>query len=632
MPQPMSVNRLLLLRGYELTNMGPDGERDASRLVEWARTGQLDPFGELVTDLLSAGRLSSIATDLAAVEQPPLPVLVLLADLRARTNSIQLYELTNLDRRVRSELPDTVLVAWMGAILAEWGMWKGDMSTIGYAYGQGGAAAPSDPSRLARISEGRRLRIQSLATLATEPGSPTAVAVAGEVRRVFDEVDCHEERALTDVVFAYGRLALADDLSVEPMGVLQRGVKELDRLDADRLPFALACLAWSAYMVGDFASSADAVDHYDEVTATSPDLPPLVSEGVEMLRGLAALAVEGPSPEVIQRIGLHFERLRRQTLPTWFVGPVANDLLDVGETELAAQVVETVGSTVTVVRPAHQAVREVEIRLRLLQHADRSGIDELWTLYDEWQADGRWRRAAASAVRCAWTARRVGLIEEADQLIAWGRDLLPPPDEQTQWERMSLEGIRGDTHVQRPVRGRLRALSPDLLIERDGQTIQLGDVQAKLLALLAAVRRPVTTDWIVTALWSEADIDAGRNRLGAVLHRLRQKLNLVPDELIRRSRHGIELDGAGWEIDVWQFWELSAGDDDDQMAAIAMYRGDLVGRQLAYDDALEGERDRLRRRWLETARSLVAAGHLTEDQVATRAHRLGIADPTELGL
>jgi hypothetical protein len=611
--------------------MGPDGHRNASELLELARDGHLDLFVERVADLVSAGRLASVGPALAAIEDPPLPVRVLVADLRARSKAIELYDLTELDRRIRAEHPGSVLSNWMGAILAEWGLWKGDMSTVGYSYGDPSGLVAE--SRLAQISEGRRLRIRGLATLATEPGTAAALSLAAEVRTIFDRIDCHEERALTDVVFAYGRLAITDDLSVEPMAVLRRGVKELDRIGADRLPFGLACLAWSAYMIGDFGSAADAIDRYDEVTdptvepgaeSTSPPppLPPLVSEGVEMLRGLAALAIEGPSTEVIDRIGTHFERLRRHTLPTWFVGPVANDLLDVGETELAAQVVATVGSTVTIVRPAHQAIREVELRLRLLQRSDRTAIDELWQLYDEWQADGRWRRAATSAARCSWTARRAGLDEEADRLIEWGRAQLPPPDEQTQWERMYIEGTRSPTDVHS--RGRLRVLAPDLLIERDGATVRVGDVQAKLLALLAAVRRPVTTDWIVTALWSEADLDAGRNRLGAVLHRLRQKLNLLPDELIRRNRHGIELDGTGWEIDVWQFWDLSGGDEAERLAAYEIYGSDLAARQLAYDDLLDVERGRLRRRWRETAASLVDAGRLTADQVEARGHLLGL--------
>ncbi len=133
----------------------------------------------------------------------------------------------------------------------------------------------------------------------------------------------------------------------------------------------------------------------------------------------------------------------------------------------------------------------------------------------------------------------------------------------------------------------LVALAPDIRGDRDGQHIRPGDVQAKLLALLAAVRRPVTTDWIVTALWQDVDIEAGRNRLGAVLHRLRQRLGLAPDELIRRNRHGIELDDTGWDIDVWRFAELSRRHAEERRRAMDLYGADLVARQFAYDDLLE---------------------------------------------
>jgi hypothetical protein len=129
-------------------------------------------------------------------------------------------------------------------------------------------------------------------------------------------------------------------------------------------------------------------------------------------------------------------------------------------------------------------------------------------------------------------------------------------------------------------------------------------------------------------LWADVDPDTGRNRLGAALHRLRQRVGLLPDELVRRSRHGIELDGHGWEIDVWRFWELSSGDAESRVRALEMYRSDLAARQLAYDDALEDERAELRRRWWETARSLVDGGWWADDDATSRARRLGIEQLT----
>lgn len=144
------------------------------------------------------------------------------------------------------------------------------------------------------------------------------------------------------------------------------------------------------------------------------------------------------------------------------------------------------------------------------------------------------------------------------------------------------------------------------------------------MALLAAARRPVTTDWVVTALWPDADLDAGRNRLAALVHRIRQRLDLLPDELLRRTRHGLELDGHGWSVDVWSFWELSAGGPEDQERALELYRSDLAGRQLAYDDLFEDERTVLRQRWTEIIEAMIERGRLTVHEARDRAHRIGI--------
>ena len=221
-------------------------------------------------------------------------------------------------------------------------------------------------------------------------------------------------------------------------------------------------------------------------------------------------------------------------------------------------------------------------------------------------------------------------MDDAEELLTWATERLPGPEARTVWEHAYLEGLRGGTDTPGGTRGALRVLSPDVVVERDGESIRLGDVQARLLAVLAAARRPVTTDWIVTALWPEADLDAGRNRLAAVIHRIRQRLDLLPDELLRRTRHGLELDGHGWDVDVWRFWDLTDGDDDDKAQAIELYQSDLAARQLAYDDMLEEQRDLLRRRWIDTVRALVGSGRLSASEARTRAHRLGGSAEDEL--
>jgi hypothetical protein len=218
----------------------------------------------------------------------------------------------------------------------------------------------------------------------------------------------------------------------------------------------------------------------------------------------------------------------------------------------------------------------------------------------------------------------------ADALFEWGLDRLPPESGRTEWERASVKGWRSDPVPPTPGHDALVALSPDLYVVRDGQRIQPGDVQARLLALLAAVHRPVTTDWIVTALWSDVDLDSGRNRLAAVLHRLRQRLGLSPDELVRRTRHGIELVDTGWDIDVWRFEKMARGSADERREALELYGADLVARQFAYDDQLEEHRIRLRDRWLDTVRSLVDDRELSESEALVLAQQIGMDDLTSL--
>jgi hypothetical protein len=595
----------------------------ASELVEAARSGRLEEFSEQVADLFDVGHLASVGPSLSALNDPPLAVLVLLSDLRARVGAVELYDLAELDRRVRASNPGSDLSRWMTAILTEWGLWRGDLSTAGYGRDPL-VDDESDASRLARICEARRLRVEALSTSVTEPGSSRGVELADQVRHMLSGAPCEEELAFTDVVLGYGSVAITDDLSVVPLSMVRHGADTLAQLDADRLPFGLACLAFSEYMIGDVDHAIAVLDRFDHLQPTAA-MPPLIREGAEMLRALTDVSRGGDHREQFAVIGRHFDLMRQRSVPPFFVAPVANDLLDLGETELTTRVVATAGSVLSFVRPAHQAMREVEARLRILRDHDRAAIDELWSLYDEWETDGRKRRAAASAVRCSWTARAGGFEEEADTLYQWGVDRLPPEEERTNWERDSVAGVRASSRRTTSDHS-LMLLAPDCVVIRDGHELKVGDAQAKLLSLLVTARRPVTTDWIVTAMWDDVVPEAGRNRLAAILHRLRQRLSLAPDELIRRTRHGIELDGSGWDIDVWHFWELSGGSTEERCMALALYRYDLVGRQLAYDDAVEAERDRLRERWLETVRSVVEAGAMSVDEANATAQRLGMAE------
>lgn len=172
--------------------------------------------------------------------------------------------------------------------------------------------------------------------------------------------------------------------------------------------------------------------------------------------------------------------------------------------------------------------------------------------------------------------------------------------------------------------GEIHLLGPDVVVIRRGREVHLSEQGARLLALLAGVRRAVTRDWLITAMWPELDYETGRKRLKVAIFRLRQAIDLAPGELIVANRNGVVLDAAGWRVDIWEFLDLAAGDTADRLAAFALYKGDVGFRQLAYDDALGELRDELRERWLALGSALVADGALGAQLVARRAGELGI--------
>jgi hypothetical protein len=597
----------------------------ASELTELARDQTGTRFDERVCELLGSGHVHPLAAALDELETAgdpfPLRIRILRADLAARDQTIELHELLELERAARGAVPaDGDLVVWMSAILAEWGLWRGDFATIGYVFGD--TEATGDP--LGQLAEARRRRIAAIVSMVTDPDGQGTSELVELVHRALDALGCPDEDAMTDCMLGYARLSISDDLSPEPIDLIRHSVKELEAIESDRLPIALAFEAWSTYMMGDFVTCADSLDRYEEVMASGElAVPPVVAEGVAILHGLSRMILDGATDAILAGLDCHLRKLRMTTVPTWFVGPVANDLLDHGQYALAAELVTAAASVPNVMRAPQQSIREVDARVRLLRDRDPNALDELWALYGEWEAVGRARRAAASAVRCSWTCRQAGLTAAAERLHEWGTTRLPDREVWTSWEVRYVDGPNVIDLTSVGGRGKLRVLVPDVTVTRGDREVRLGTMQARLMAVLAAARRPVTTDWVVTALWPEADLEAGRNRLAALVHRIRQRLDLLPDELLRRTRDGLELDGRGWSIDAWTFWDLSAGNPDDQERALELYQSDLAGRQLAYDDLLEEQRDRLRERWTDTVRGLVDMGRLTPLDARDRAHRLG---------
>jgi hypothetical protein len=138
-----------------------NGNDTAGQLVELADQGDLGPFAERVAEVLGLGRVDHLSRGIdriAASRREPLPLAVRLlrADLATRDQTIALHRLVDLEREVRAD-GDPRLVAWVTAVLAEWGLWHGDFSTVGYALATPADLSPGGPLRMS--VEARRRRI-----------------------------------------------------------------------------------------------------------------------------------------------------------------------------------------------------------------------------------------------------------------------------------------------------------------------------------------------------------------------------------------------------------------------------------------------------------------------------------------
>ena len=566
----------------------------ATELIAAALESEPQRFCEVVADVLISGRVIATVDELPQTDSEPIGIRLLRADAGARNGAVPFYELARLSQDVEEweaafAADDvTPFRLWLDSIRAESGLWQGEFSALLHTTEPAG----TEPEcRLAELCRARLDRATALVAVSIDELTPGAERSASRAIDEFRRLGCHDEEHLTHTLLAYAEMSNRDDPSLHLRERLDRGVDGLERLSADRLPHALACLVWSSYMMGDLASAATAIDRFDESTTEIDQLPPLVTSGVDAVRGMAHMLLEGPNPETIDQIKASCGQLQG-AMPAWFGGQLAHYALDVGAAELADELLRRASGQSGFSAAADLTIRCAQARLRILKLGDRSALDQIWDVFATWEALGKKRRAGAAAIRCSWTAHQAGFEADAGRLRTWGETVLAAEESLTAWERGWITGAFGTMGAVQS-RGELRVLAPDVTVHRDDTVVKLGDLQAKLLALLAAERRPVTTDWIICALWPDADLPAGKNRLGALLHRLRQRLDLMPDELIRRTRLGIELDGHGWTIDAWDFWDLSHGDADAQRRALELYRSDLAARQLAYDDAVTAVRDQL---------------------------------------
>ena len=148
--------------------------------------------------------------------------------------------------------------------------------------------------------------------------------------------------------------------------------------------------------------------------------------------------------------------------------------------------------------------------------------------------------------------------------------------------------------------------------------------------LIHNLHKPVLKDVILELLWPEMEIDKAMTQLYSTIYQIRKTLEMLDLEIAISSKNNcyqLDLDGTKLDVVEWesQLDRLLADQEADVLQlnhTIQLYQGDY----LADHDYLwaEGERERLRAKWLELVTKTVEKFIVKEDITAAIAlyHRV----------
>ena len=602
-------------------------------------SGDLDAVARFlekeVFGLLSGGEILPLRA--AIRELPPTRRSVLLrvadADAAMRAHCITRLELETLASEVEAAAGrgEDDYRWWVKAICCEYFFWKGDIVALGMAE-EALREIPLDPlpATPTLVARGRLRRIEAVGHMfsSSREGLERGREALDAALLDFARAGWDEERSMTSALFATVWTAVSwDDVRRSQM-VVREAADRLRCLRSSYSPLALMELAFVSFVAGDMTVVHAAVE---EAEALGAAVLPAVDVGVRYVRAVARLVGSRASPESLRGlagVGLELRAHINEgggyaavTVPTILAG--------LGQTDTAREWLHRAEHCQMVTPYGGFDRRAMLSRLGILERADLEVVTDLESLLDEMEGCGLGRDANVKRLRAARDCERVGLVGEAERLRARGVGLLPPPDERTLWEALFAQPLGvGSASVDAGGRvGEIAVLSADLEVRRGGRGVPLPAGTARLLAVLVAERRPVTVDRLADLLWPEVDLVSGRNRLNVVVHRLRKSLDLGSNELLVRGADGVGLDlGSGWRVDSWEFWESSRGTPEQRKAALGLYGDDFCARQLAYDDTVATERERLRARWIDLAAGLLAEGHVDPVLLAERVLSLDVDD------
>lgn len=563
--------------------VGPDVPSEVDDLL-WAR--------------LTQGRLDEVRAAVEPLSEPrPLLLEMLRVDGVVRRQAAHLHEIAQLRARVRRERPDWV--NWITVLSAEHLLWVGDVTSLSLAI----AATDTGPAatttvdevgdRWAAQADARLLRLSGIAEAVTfdeDHGHALAVfATAVERMRTIGQA---EEEAVTWMIFWFVVVLLYHDRADDILPVLRDYADTLWEIGSDRRGFAELAVGWVAVFGRDLASARASIER---LHGADLDLSSFNGLVFECLQASTELLGDDVSDASIERMTVAGRALVERGGMVGGSGIyMAGLLLDRGLVREAEQILPLRNSAAHFAGPGWYDLEFAYGRLGLLRAPGPDSLAEIERIVADSRTENHPRRVAGSLLRVARDCDRLGFGSAAAAFRAEADRDLPPLADRSRRERELSEPVDA---IVRPRAGEVRVLQPDLVVRRFGNEVALGAVLSKLVVLLAAVGRPVTTDWIIEALWPEIDPDRGRHRLKAAIYRLRKHLALGPGELVLRTEHGVELKATdGWFVDTAAFLRLAKGTAEERREAAALYGADLAERQFAYDDLVAEERVRWRER------------------------------------
>jgi hypothetical protein len=607
---------------------------DADRPVEASRL--LDTH---VVRLTSLARYADVilATESLPVAEQSLLTRVASLDARRHDVGVTMSELEATLAEAAGE-GSAELVAWTAAILVEHLLLEGDLLSVVLA-AQHLATLPDDPlpSGLILQARGRLRRVAALMHLAAGPrGEAEGRAEVDLAIADFRRAGYETERWISISLYYLFRVSQSWSSPPAVMHALTEARDQLLALDSSQVHFARFALLSAAFAQGDVDTLRAEVLALRRFGLRNKGATTL-GHFAEHFDALVSLTWFGGGAAALARLSRAAEGVRHShpSMTGAMLVRTTQSLLDVGLADAAAEWYGRVTAT-AVIRPHDTFEREVvACRLGLLLDPDADVESRLSAALDGLAEVAHPRVTGGLALRAAMSATRAGRHELAETLRARAQPFLPGSDStdrtawEEYWERSAVDPVDPVDSAVTPGAARaLRVLTPSVEVSVDGEPRRLAPNVARLLVTLAALGRPVGAEELGDALWGDVDPARARGRLKSAIHRLRQALDLQPDELVQRDGDVVRLvPHPRWSVDLHEFHRLAAGTPEQRLEALRMVGGVLCSAQFPYDDVLTEERSVLEARWTVLAEELLAKGVVEEHEIELRAQRLGLPVP-----